>query len=371
MSMAMLVSLFQSIQYGGPVHQGGWPIPVSDYSRDVARASMEGALEFFELADQVGFDWVTVAEHHYHPFSLTPNPMVMAGALTERVKRAKIAVLGPNIPIQNPVRVAEEFAMLDTLSGGRLVAGMLRGTLNEYVTYNVNPAESRERFREAMKLILWAWSEPQPFGWQGRFYEYRSICIWPRPVQQPRPPIYMSTSSPEMAELAAENRLNAAFAVTSVPFAKPSAELYRAAARQHGWDPQPEQVLYRVGAHVTESDEQALEDLAPRHGGAHPSGTFSTANPSIEEAARRAGYYGRDVEHQRGRVFAVGDLQQRIREGRILAGSPATVLDQVRTIRDELGAGVVEMVIASPTRDKARRAIELIGAEVLPKVHEL
>ena len=151
---------------------------------------------------------MTVAEHHYAPFSLTPNPMVMAGALTQRVKRAKIALLGANIPILNPVRVAEEFAMLDTMTGGRVVAGMLRGTSNEYVTYNTNPAESRERFEEAMELIIKAWTEPQPFGWQGRYYEYRAISIWPRPVQQPHPPIYMSGSSPESGEFAARNRVS-------------------------------------------------------------------------------------------------------------------------------------------------------------------
>ena len=105
------------------------------------------------MADQLGFDWVSVAEHHYAPFSLTPNPMIMAGALTQRVKRAKIALLGASIPINNPIRVAEEFAMLDTITGGRVIAGMLRGTPNEYVTYNINPAESRARFDEALKLV--------------------------------------------------------------------------------------------------------------------------------------------------------------------------------------------------------------------------
>jgi len=79
--------------------------------------------------------------------------MVMAGALSQIVRRVKIAVLGPTLPILNPVRVAEEFAMLDTMSGGRVVAGMMRGTPNEYVTYNINPAESRERFAKALHLI--------------------------------------------------------------------------------------------------------------------------------------------------------------------------------------------------------------------------
>ena len=98
--------------------------------------------------------------------------------------------------------------MLDVMTGGRVVAGMLRGTPNEYVTYDTNPAESRERFEEALKLIVRAWTEPQPFGWQGRYYEYRAISIWPRPVQQPHPPIYMSASSPEAGEWAARNRIS-------------------------------------------------------------------------------------------------------------------------------------------------------------------
>jgi len=173
-------SIFNRVPYLGPAQQGVWPVPVGEFSAEVAQQSMEASLEQFQLADELGFDWVSVAEHHFAPFSLTPNPMVMAGALTQRVRRANIALLGANIPILNPVRVAEEFAMLDVLTGGRVVAGMLRGTPNEYVTYNTNPAETRERFHEALQLIVRAWTEPQPFGWQGRHFEYRAISIWPR-----------------------------------------------------------------------------------------------------------------------------------------------------------------------------------------------
>jgi len=75
---------------------------------------------------------------------------------TQVIKNAKIALLGATIPILNPIRVAEEFAMLDTMSGGRVIAGMLRGSPNEYVTYNINPAESRRRFEEALQLIKMA-----------------------------------------------------------------------------------------------------------------------------------------------------------------------------------------------------------------------
>jgi alkanesulfonate monooxygenase SsuD/methylene tetrahydromethanopterin reductase-like flavin-dependent oxidoreductase (luciferase family) len=367
----MRAALFSIVPYEARVQQTGWPVAVTEYAPAVAQASMAHALGFFELADELGFDWVSVAEHHYSPGSLTPNPMVMAGALTQRVKRAKIALLGSNIPIQNPVRVAEEFAMLDTLSAGRLVAGMLRGTSNEYATYGVNPAESRERFVEALKLIVRAWTEPQPFGWLGRYYEYRTISIWPRPVQQPHPPIFMSISSQEMAEFAAANKINAGLAVTTVPRATESVRIYREAARRHGWDPTPEQILYRAAVHVAETDEQAWADCAAFIDPHRPVGALSTANPALDKAAAAAGYYGIDTAGQRARVHAAGDVKERIGTGQLLAGSPASVIAQAAAIHGALGAGILELAFIAPNVQARRRSIELFASDVLPRLQEL
>src|SRR5262249_39751127 len=158
-------------------------------------------------ADVLVFDWVTVAEPHYPGFSLPQTPMVMAGALSQLVRRAKIAVLGPPLPILNPVRVAEELAMLDTMSGGRVVAGMMRGTPNEYVTYNINPSESRERFAEAMHLIRRAWTETRPFGWLGRYYQYRTISIWPRRPKRPRYRVRCGAGPPAGDEVRRHDRM--------------------------------------------------------------------------------------------------------------------------------------------------------------------
>jgi alkanesulfonate monooxygenase SsuD/methylene tetrahydromethanopterin reductase-like flavin-dependent oxidoreductase (luciferase family) len=334
---------------------------------------MERALAQFELADQLGFDWVTVAEHHFSPMSLTPNPMVMAAAVAERVKRAKIALLGSNVPIQNPVRVAEEFAMLDTLTGGRLVAGMLRGTSNEYVTYGVNPAESRERFAEALDLIVRAWTEPQPFGWLGRYYEYRTISIWPRPVQMPHPPIFMSISSPEAAELAAARKISGGLAVTTLDRARESVRVYREAAQTHGWKPAGEHLLYRIAVHVADSDDQAREEWAPLAAArGHAGGLrLSTANPAVDEAAAGAGYYGRDAARQRSRLHAGGDLDERIKSGQLMIGSPETVLRQAARIGRELGVGVLELAFVAPRPELARQSLELFGARVLPRMREL
>ncbi len=365
----MQAALFTLVPYLGPAGSGTWPVPAPGYSPETAEQSMGFALEQFELADQVGFDWVTVAEHHYAPMSLTPNPMILAGAMTQRVKRAKIALLGADIPILNPVRVAEEFAMLDTMTGGRIIAGMLRGTSNEYVTYGVNPAESRERFEEALTLIVRAWTEPQPFGWQGRYYEYRAISIWPRPVQTPHPPIYMSGSSPEAGEFAARARIKLGFAFTTVPLAREAARYYREQAHANGWDPTPEDVLYRVAVHVAESDAQAMDDLI-NSGGGQRRGGFATSNRRLDDAVAAAGYYGRDTETQRARLREL-KVDERIEAGQLLAGSPDTVLRQIRHIRDELGAGILDLMFAPTGRDRMLNAIELFGTKVLPAIREM
>jgi alkanesulfonate monooxygenase SsuD/methylene tetrahydromethanopterin reductase-like flavin-dependent oxidoreductase (luciferase family) len=367
----MKAAIFSTVPYQGRVEYNGWPVPNAAFSPQTAEESMNRALDTFELADQLGFDWVTVAEHHYGPASMTPNPMVFAAALTQRVKTAKIALLGSNIPIQNPVRVAEEFAMLDAMTGGRIVAGIFRGTSNEYVTYGINPAESRERFQEALKLVVKAWTEPQPFGWQGRFYEYRTISIWPKPVQQPHPPIFMSASSPEAAEFAAKNRIGAGYAVTTVPLAKEAVQLYRAAAAEEGWEPGPDDILYRPFIYVAETDEQAYQDLENVPALQRPLGAFSAANLAVDDAAAQSGYYGRDTEHQRARVLMSVGVRERIETGTLLAGSPETVLKQVQWVHEELGTGILDLVFVAPDHDAARRSIELFGTQVLPRMREI
>src|SRR5215472_11614743 len=88
-----------------------------------------------------------------------------------------------------------------------LIVGMLRGTTNEMLTYDLNPEESRERTDEGMELILRAWTEPQPFGWQGRHFHYRTVSVWPKPLQQPLPPMYALGTSREASDFAARNHI--------------------------------------------------------------------------------------------------------------------------------------------------------------------
>ncbi len=362
----MKAALFSPCTYPGPTAGSGWPTPATVYSAALSEQTYQAAIEHARLADEVGFDWVTVAEHHYGPFCITPNPMVLAGALTQVVKRAKIALLGADIPILNPVRVAEEFAMLDTLSGGRLIAGMLRGTPNEYVTYNVNPRESRGRFEEALQLIRMAWTEPEPFGWQGRYWQYKTVCIWPRPIQQPHPPLYMSGSSPESGEFAAKHRVGLGLAVTTLALASKASRHYRSQAQLTGWTPTPDDIVYRVPFHVADTDERAMEHLAAA--AASPRSFSLALSQGAETAIAEAGYYGRD-DAQRGRVAAAfaGGIQGRIESGQLLLGSPRTLIAQIGRIREAVGAGVLDLVPAVGGA-QALASIERFGTEVLPAI---
>jgi alkanesulfonate monooxygenase SsuD/methylene tetrahydromethanopterin reductase-like flavin-dependent oxidoreductase (luciferase family) len=362
----MKAALFSAVPYQGTA-SAGWPVPAERYSDETAVHSYDGAIARYRLADELGFDWVTVAEHHFSPFSLTPNPMLLASALTQIVKKARIAVLGPTLPMLNPVRVAEEFAMLDVISGGRVVAGLMRGTPNEYVTYNVNPEESRSRFAEALKLMRMVWTEPQPFGWQGRHYEFRAISIWPRPVQKPHPPIYMSGSSPESGALAARSHVGIGFAVTTLALAEKAVAHYRREAEATGWTPTSDDVIYRCGLHVAASDDEAQTDLTS----GPPRGRFSISNPALESAVAGTSYYGRDFEAQRNRVARLPTLKDAIEQGQILLGGPDSVLAQIMTIRERIGAGILDLVLITQDDAKASRAVELFATKVLPRLHEM
>lgn len=364
----MKLSLYSNLPYPGPAPRDVWPAPAKDYVNDIAAEGMANALDSIRLADEVGFDWVSVAEHHFTPVSMSPSPMLLAGALTQIAKRAKIAILGATLPILNPLRVAEEYALLDLLSGGRVIAGMFRGTVNEYVTYNVNPAESRERFEEALEFIRYAWSEKQPFGWEGRYYQYRALSLWPRPLQEGGPPLFMSGSSPESGEYAARNRVGLGLAFTTLPLAAKAANFYREKANEAGWKPTSDNILYRLTAHVAETDDQAMED-AIAAGAEKPRLALSLTNRAVESAGAQAGYFGRDGDKQRARM-ANHSLKERVELGQLLLGGPETVVKQIERLKREIGAGTLDIAMLPQPRDKARRAIELLGTKILPELRK-
>src|SRR5262245_36641845 len=161
----MQVSYFETARYQvPPTVPVEWPVPPAAYDPDAGAQAYQGMVDRMLYVEELGFDWVSVSEHHYSPRILTPNTAVSASYMAARSKKIKIAVLGPIVSQSNPVQVAEELAMLDNLAEGRLVVGLLRGTTNEYLTFGLNPVEARERTTEGMELILKAWTQSQPLA---------------------------------------------------------------------------------------------------------------------------------------------------------------------------------------------------------------
>ncbi len=158
-----------------------------------AHAMYNDFMDELEAAAELGFDGICVNEHHQNGYGLMPSPNLIASSLARRTRDAAICVMGNSLALYNPpTRVAEEFAMLDCISGGRLIAGFPVGTpMDTCYAYGMNPSQLRDRYYEAHDLILRAWTADEPFPWNGRYQKLRYVNPWPRPVQQPHPPVWI------------------------------------------------------------------------------------------------------------------------------------------------------------------------------------
>ena len=321
------------------------------------------------LAEPLGFDGVCVNEHHQNAYGLMPSPNLMAAALTQLTRRIRIAVIGDALPLYNPpLRVAEEYAMLDVLSGGRLIAGMVIGSGPEYFSYQVNPTEARERFREALDLIIKAWTTPGPFLWNSPHYFFRYVNVWPRPLQQPHPPVWIpGIGSLETIDLVAQRR----FAYMGLPYFhietnKRVFDRFREACQRYGYQPKPEQMGWGVAVYVAENDRQAYDEFWPHFQyfvrnclkgiGLIPPGYTSERSMLAIARSRNA--------------FLSPELSWREIESGYYAivGSPATVRDKLLHCLEYLGVGVLMLGFqaGSLPHELARKSLHLFSREVLP-----
>lgn len=166
-------------------------------------------IEQIVLADELGFDTAWLAElHFFQQFSIMPAPLQVAVAAAQRTKKIRFGTGVVLLPFHHPVRVAEEAAVADILTGGRLEFGVGRGTIAVHFRgFNVPREESRERFEESLKIIEQAWKNER-FSYDGRFYQVPEIALAPRPLQRPHPPIRIAANSPDTAEFAGAHGYN-------------------------------------------------------------------------------------------------------------------------------------------------------------------
>jgi alkanesulfonate monooxygenase SsuD/methylene tetrahydromethanopterin reductase-like flavin-dependent oxidoreductase (luciferase family) len=327
-------------------------------------------LDQMTLYEQYGFDAICINEHHAKPYGLMPSPNLVAAALTQRTRRIKIGILG-NLPAlhAHPVRLAEEVAMLDLMSGGRIISGFVRGVPQEYLALSVPLAQARERLEEAWDVIVKAWTEREPFAWHGKYFDYDRVCIWPRPLQQPYPPIVLPADSDEGLEFAARRRVPTGAAYRSTARSKSIFDRYRRFAGLHGWTPAPSDCHLLRHIYVADSRARAREEAQPHldyfwgkllsyhRGSMKLLGQSAPPRPAVVSRADEVPFYDFDF-----------DLTQK--EGITIVGDADYVAAQITAQMHELGAGVLMGLFqfGSMPHALARRNIERFAESVLPKL---
>ena len=372
----MKASLFAQMGYADR-HKfpATWPVPPSYHDPVVTIQSYADGLEECALAEEMGFDWISCSEHHYSGNRLTPNPAVMAAAVSQRCKKARIALLGQLLQHHNPVRAAEEIGMLDNLTGGRVIMAFLRGIPSEDLPYGMNPAEGRARLFEGMDLLLKALTEPQPFAWEGRYYQFRTVSVCPRPVQQPLPPVLVATRSTDAVQYAASHRLGLAVAYAPVDQMAQVTDQYYQWCQEAGWQPTPDQVVYRASILLSETDRQAEQRLEALQAiGLRERGIDLRSSVTQAVFAARAGK-GFDPRTRNGATSGAQGARQAVqaRWGLLtLVGGPDTVVKQLKAFHDQCGVGVVDLGFQQTGTDhrEVMQEIELFGKEVLPRIKE-
>jgi alkanesulfonate monooxygenase SsuD/methylene tetrahydromethanopterin reductase-like flavin-dependent oxidoreductase (luciferase family) len=360
-------------------YRAAWVVlPNSYFDPQKGHALYNRYLDELELAAELGFDGISVNEHHQNAYGLMPSPIVMASALSRRTKTAKIAILGSAFCLrEHPLTLAEEHAMLDCITGGRLITGMVRGIGAEYYSMGSNPAFSHARFQEAHDLVVQAWTRTGPFSFEGKYYHFDYVNLWPRPYQQPHPPIWApSTGSTETIEWAAHPSrryvyLQAYSPVTSVVR---YLNYYREAAQKmYGYTASSDQIGWSAPMYVAETDE-----LARREAGPHIEVLFNRLLRLPFEMMFPPGYLSAKSlanmrSHKRSVTGQEHTVHSLIDAGIFLCGSPDTVRKQLTEAHRLLGFQNLLCLLQFGTLppDLTEKNIRLFAGEVLPALQAL
>ena len=334
-------------------------------------------------AEEMGFDGLVLNEHHSTPFCMQGVTNVGASILARITKKVKIIILGNVLPIwDDPLWLAEQLAMIDMISNGRLVSGFVRGGGRESFAHNSPPHYNRERFEEAHDFIVKAWTDPGPFRWEGKHFHYRYVNPWAKPLQQPHPQIWIpSTVSIETVKWTAQHRYPLVLLATKLEPTKEAFQLYHDTAAEEGYVSGTQNVAYLWKVHVDETEEKA-EEVGRKFlsGVSNPflSGNEGQVNPAIMNlpghtsrnsrrlAAAAFGPRGRFGTNRR-------PFEEQVADNTIITGTPKTVLPKIRQVLEYLRPGSIFFWDGdgSMTHDDSMRSLRLMGEEVIPAVREM
>ncbi len=321
-------------------------------------------LEQIETAEKLGFDGVWLAEHHFQWYGIATDLMVLAGWVAARTSRVRIGTAIVVLPFHNPIRLAEQAATIDLISGGRLDFGVGRGyQAAEYDGFGLSMDESKARFAECMEVLLKAWTE-ETFSFDGRYTQARDVTILPKPVQKPHPPVYVASwMTPETIRYAAEHGFPImAPAGLASDQIKTNYQLYRDTLASLGKTAAGLDLPALVHIYVDDNDERGWSV------GAEHSMRYGASLVTLGTPVQKGGALSREYEHYR----EFGEGGRVIKENRqelMLFGNPDTVAKKIEWMRDELGVNYIMcwMNMGGLPQEKVLRSMDLFAAEVLPR----
>jgi alkanesulfonate monooxygenase SsuD/methylene tetrahydromethanopterin reductase-like flavin-dependent oxidoreductase (luciferase family) len=364
-------------------------VPNSYYDPDAGYELYKKYFDIYAAADELGLD-VMVNEHHTTATCTNAATTVGMAIVARETKRARILTLGnPLSHRPDPVRVAEEMAMIDVISGGRADVGFVRGVPQEVIAVNSSAVDMRDRFWEAVDLVMKAFTTHDgPFNWEGRYFHHRNVNLWPRPYQTPHPPIWSPTTGAASAPMLAERQMTVATLSVGTRGAADIFAAYRKRSAELGIDPPLSKFAYSVQLFVGDTDEEAYREAEKvklwfREAGRHP---FQFTDPpgylppEVRAKVLKAKANGRAPAPPLGPPPAptmaeviAKPVQELTKGGFMMAGNPDTVFNQLRTFFDAVGGfgNLLPMVqYWTMSYDLTLKSMQRLANDVLPRFVE-
>jgi alkanesulfonate monooxygenase SsuD/methylene tetrahydromethanopterin reductase-like flavin-dependent oxidoreductase (luciferase family) len=314
-----------------------------------------------------------------------PSPNIVAAALTQRTKRAKIVVLGNLLPLHlNPLRVAEEYAMIDSMSGGRLIAGFALGGGPEAFNYDIPQPQARTRYWEAVDLIHRCWTEDGPFSHEGHHFPLRYVNIWPKPQQRPHPPIWIpgALSIETMEEVAKRGYCYFLSSRAHGAATRKAAQRFAEIIKSHGGRFDPFRMGILLSVYVSETDEQAraesregiwyfLKNCLKGH--LRKEGRTLTFGPGVPSTSVRSWeQYLKNTDPGAKMLGDASDWEELDAWGSITYGSPKTVREKLWSLIEQAGVGnlLIQFHFGNMRPELARKSMRLFATEVAPMLRQ-
>jgi alkanesulfonate monooxygenase SsuD/methylene tetrahydromethanopterin reductase-like flavin-dependent oxidoreductase (luciferase family) len=316
---------------------------------EVARATFEAGVALWQRLDKLDFEGIFFSEHHFG-LSYSPSPNLLIAAIARSTERLRLGTMGMVLPLYQPWRVLEEIGMLDHLTGGRLEIGCASGVPQELIQIGIAAEENRERFNEAL-AILDAWLAEPVISHHGRYWNFDSLRIVPRPLQQPAPPKWTTVVSTASAARSAGRRSKICTAFEAVARIVEIFDAYRAEADRIGFACGPEQLAIRRNISIALDREEALEasrmamEVTSSLLAADP--RVAAHSPSLLDAPKATSGFS-------------------VHADEFIAGTPADVAQQIIDQCRACGAGHILAILGRAVDERHTEAVQLFGEQVIP-----